>query len=54
MLSRPGEADKTARYLVGERQERFWKDNGYLPVGQTLFAAADIGKNTSSLCRKDA
>lgn len=35
-----GDAEKAVHYLE-RMHERFWRGNGYLPVGQTLLAAGD-------------
>ncbi|MFD2598248.1 redoxin domain-containing protein [Sphingobacterium corticis] len=39
-FAKEGDAEKATQYL-GKMQERFWRGNGYLPVGQTLLAAGD-------------
>ncbi len=38
--AKEGDATKAVNYL-GEMKERFWRGNGYLPVGQSLLAAGD-------------
>src|SRR5690606_6447085 len=35
-----GDAEK-AKYYLGQMKERFWRGNGYLPVGRTLLAQGD-------------
>ncbi|WDF67565.1 TlpA disulfide reductase family protein [Sphingobacterium oryzagri] len=39
-LAKEGKSTEAVTYL-GQMQERFWRGNGYLPVGQTLLAAGD-------------
>lgn len=39
-FAKEGNAQKAVHYLE-QMQERFWRGNGYLPVGQTLLAAGD-------------
>ncbi|MCW2263085.1 MULTISPECIES: TlpA family protein disulfide reductase [Sphingobacterium] len=43
-----GNADKAVYYL-GEMKERFWRGNGYLPVGQILLAVGDTTAATPLL-----
>ncbi|WP_437917891.1 redoxin domain-containing protein [Sphingobacterium sp. LRF_L2] len=39
-LAKEGKSQQATAYL-GQMQERFWRGNGYLPVGQSLLAAGD-------------
>ncbi|NGM66815.1 TlpA disulfide reductase family protein [Sphingobacterium sp. SGR-19] len=39
-FAKEGNAEK-AKYYLGQMKERFWRGNGYLPVGKTLLAQGD-------------
>lgn len=47
-LAKEGKAAEAKVYLE-QMQERFWRGNGYLPVGQTLLAAGDTAAATPLL-----